>query len=71
MADPNTVTYTMLSALDVAGKWSLAAAVASSAAIALDVVSSNTASQPHTAHDFSFVELAFSTRYGSPVSLLI
>eukprot|EP00439_Symbiodinium_sp_Y106_P039491 s1288_g4.t2 len=43
MADPNTVTYnTMLSALDVAGKWSLAAAVASSAAIALDVVSSNT-----------------------------
>ena len=47
-ADPNTVTYnTMLSALDVAGKWSLAVAVASTAATALDIVSFNTASQPH------------------------
>ncbi|CAE7564753.1 EMB2745 [Symbiodinium sp. CCMP2456] len=42
-ADPNTVTYnTMLSALDVAGKWSLAVAVASTAATALDIVSFNT-----------------------------
>ncbi|CAE7918299.1 MRL1, partial [Symbiodinium necroappetens] len=42
-ADPNTVTYnTMLSALDVAGKWSLSAALASRAAVALDSVSFNT-----------------------------